>query len=260
MVNYFKLINGGTFVGIASSLDFLALQQKHHLLLLSDVEHGQYVTVNGVLYRDNWMTPVTDSDIRYETVSIIEIEAAEYNTLHESIDAGEEIIPEPEIEEPPEYEIPTDPNDEITIEFVRGKKIAVLSKQCQDMIVNGVDVELSTGETKHYSLSVEDQLNIASMITMLQQGLDAVPYHADGELCEYYTAEDMQRIATAATTWKTYNITYFNSLKNWVSSMNDIEEIGAVTYGDMIPQEFCSVVLNQFLQEQETGDMDEEAI
>ena len=251
MVNYFKLINGRNFVGIASSLDFLKLQQKHRLLLLSDVEHGQYISVGGTLYRDQWMAPVTDDDIHYEVVSVIEIDEEEYNALYESMDSGDEVIVEPEIVETPEDEIPSDPNDEVTLEFIQEKKIATLSRQCQEAIVNGVDVELSSGEIKHYSLSVEDQLNIASMVTMLQQGVSAVPYHADGELCEYYSTEDMQRIATSATEWKTYHITYFNSLKNWVSSMDTVEDVASVTYGDEIPSEFCSVVLNQLMQAQE---------
>lgn len=247
MVNYFKLINGRDFVGIASSLDFLALQTKHHILLLSNVEHGQYISVNGVLYRDRWMSPVTDRSILYETVSVIEISEEEYTTLQESIDAGKEIEPEPEIEETPADEPSVDPNEEITTEFVREKKLAALSKQCQDAITHGVDVQLTSGEIKHYSLSVEDQLNIASMVTLIQQGIPTVPYHADGELCEYYTAEDMQLIATAATTWKTYHITYFNSLKNYINSLDNMDDIVAIQYGIMPPADFCSDVLLEMI-------------
>ena len=247
MVKYFKLINGKNFVGIASSLDFLALQQKHHLLLLSDVESGQYISINGVLYRDQWMKPVADDNIRYEIASVLEISEDEYIALRETIDAGEEIATEQDVVEVPDDNIPSDPNDEITIEFIRGKKLTALSKQCQDAIVHGVDVELSTGETKHYSLSVEDQLNIASMITLIQQGMPAVPYHADGELCEYYEAQDMQRIATAATSWKTYHITYFNSLKNYINSLDDVAAVADIQYGMMPPTDFCSDVLLEMI-------------
>ena len=94
-----------------------------------------------------------------------------------------------------------------------------LSDACQQVIFNGVDVEMSDGTTKHFTLKVEDQLNLLSLTAMASSGAQAIPYHAEGELCVYYSAEDISRIAAAATQFKTYHISYFNSLKNWIESM-----------------------------------------
>lgn len=81
----------------------------------------------------------------------------------------------------------------------------------------------------------------------------AIPYHASGELCEYYSAEDMTLIVSQTTQFKTYHTSYFNSLKNWVESMGSIAEVGEVFYGDPVPAEFCSVVLTQLMQTQEAS-------
>lgn len=111
MVNYFKLINGRNFVGVASSLDFLKFQQKHRLLLLSDIEQGQYISVDGTLYRDVWMAPVTDDIITYEVVSVIEINEDEYNVLRESVAPGDDIGDVEDVEENINEE-PEEPNEQ----------------------------------------------------------------------------------------------------------------------------------------------------
>ena len=63
----------------------------------------------------------------------------------------------------------------------------------------------------------------------------------------------MTLIVAQATQFKTYHTSYFNSLKNWVESMESIAEIGEVSYGDPVPAEFCSVVLTQLMQAQEVS-------
>jgi predicted DNA-binding ArsR family transcriptional regulator len=42
---------------------------------------------------------------------------------------------------------------------------------------------------------------------------------------------------------KTYHTTYYNSLKNYINSLQTIEEIAAITYGIEIPDEYKSEVL-----------------
>ena len=71
---------------------------------------------------------------------------------------------------------------------------------------------------------------------------------SDGELCKFYSPEDIIKISTGATNFKTYQISYFNSLKAYIESMNDIESISAITYGTQIPEEYVSDVLKSLLQ------------
>ena len=83
---------------------------------------------------------------------------------------------------------------------------------------------------------------------MVASGETNIPYHADGELCKFYSPEDIMKITEGATNFKTYQVSYFNSLKAYIESMSDIESISAITYGVQIPDEYMSDVLKSLLQ------------
>ena len=127
-----------------------------------------------------------------------------------------------------------------------------MSKACQSAITAGVDVTLSDGTVHHYSLTQEDQLNLMSLQSMAAAGAEAVPYHADGEACVYYSAVDFNKIIEAATLWKLYQESYFNSLRGYIHSLADEKELAAVAYGMEIPEAFQTDVLRQ-LKAQMTG-------
>lgn len=55
------------------------------------------------------------------------------------------------------------------------------------------------GETHHFSLTTQDQLNLITLSAMVSQGAEQVPYHADGELCKFYSVSDMLAIINQAT-------------------------------------------------------------
>lgn len=134
-----------------------------------------------------------------------------------------------------------------SIDEAREDKIAAMSAACNAAITGGVDVELSDGNTYHYSLTLEDQLNMMNIQAMVASGAESVPYHADGEECRYYSAADFAAIADAATAWKLYQESYFNSLRGYIQSMTTVEEIEAVTYGMEIPTEYQTDVLRDLI-------------
>ena len=78
---------------------------------------------------------------------------------------------------------------------------------------------------------------------MIESGETALPYHADGELCRFYSVEDINLIINTATKHKTYHITYFNSLKAYINSLNSIEDISNIFYGVAIPINYQSEIL-----------------
>lgn len=82
---------------------------------------------------------------------------------------------------------------------------------------------------------------------MVQSGEKEIPYHADGELCKFYSAADVMTIISTATAFKTYQVTYHNALKLYVESLNTIEEINGVTYGMDIPEDYQSDVLKAIM-------------
>ena len=245
-MNYYKLISGTNIVGVGLSLDLRRFQKKHRIILFCNEESAQYIQCKDVLYHDNWMLPITTDTVPYETAEVIRIDEQEYNTLKAALETEDEIVIKPEtpVEEEPEY---VDPNEVITVDYVKSVKIAEMSNTCNKVITNGFDVVLSDGNSYHFSLTTQDQLNLITLSSMVANGETQIPYHADGELCRFYSAEDINIIITTATQFKTYQISYFNALKAYIESLDDMNEIGAITYGVDIPAKYQSDVLKALI-------------
>ena len=128
-----------------------------------------------------------------------------------------------------------------SIEFVRAAKLRAMSNTCRTTIESGFDLELR-GEIHHFSLDTQDQLNLISLSVMAQTQT-LIPYHADGESCIFYTNEEINEIVDAATSFKIYHTTYYNALKNYINSLETIEEIEQIAYGIEIREEYKTDVL-----------------
>ena len=241
-MKFYKLIDGLEFIGIGRSNDLRKFQKKHQILLSCNESEAQYIQCGDVLYRDLWMVPLSTNDIEYMYVDVIEINKEEYDELSLAIKLNEEIKvirePEPVVEEPLIEE-----QEQVTIEYIRSTKISEMSVACESTITEGFDIELSDGKMRHFSLTEKDQLNLIAIQGMLLSGADVIPYHADGELCEYYTSEDMALIINKANAFKTYHVSYFNSLKLYINSLATIGRIMAIYYGVEIPKRYQSKVL-----------------
>ena len=172
----------------------------------------------------------------YDTVTIEETTEAEAAAIMEAIDANRP-IPQPE---------PQNPDPDGSVELVRENTVAKMSAACNAAITAGVDVVLG-GVPQHFSLALEDQLNLISLQGLLAAGATEVPYHADGQECRFFTAEEFNQIAAAATAWKIYQESYFNSLRAYILSMTAVGDLAAVTYGMEIPEEYQTDVLKQLL-------------
>lgn len=131
---------------------------------------------------------------------------------------------------------------------IKANKTAEMSAACRAAIVAGFDVTLSDGKDHHFSLTVEDQLNLNALFGLLATGAEQVPYHADGETCMYFTAADMQTVVQEATAHKTYHESYFNSLKAYIASKRTAASVNAIEYGTEIPEQYQSDVLKALLE------------
>lgn len=246
-MKYYKLIQNNEIIGIATSNDFMEYLQHCDCYSRADENSGEYVSCNGKFYRDDWMQPAQHLS-RYENATIISISQAEYEIFRAAIISNQTIPTtidddEPETIEPPEN---IDPVVVSSLEYIRDSKISEMSLQCRKTIEAGVDVELRM-ETKHFSMDTQDQLNLMSLGVMAQTQ-ELIPYHADGETCIFYTADEINQIVAAATAHKVYHTTYYNALKNYINSLSTIEEIAAITYGTPIPDEYQSEVLKVITQ------------
>ena len=152
---------------------------------------------------------IIEAIIEHIVAEITSISEEEYNILKEALEENEEIIIEPDDgnDEPEIPVIPDQPEDpDITLEFVRNSKLSEMSRACRETIESGIEIMIR-GETKHFSLTTQDQLNLMSLSVMAQtQSL--IPYHADGEETDFYTSEEINQIVEAANALKIQHTTY----------------------------------------------------
>ena len=108
-------------------------------------------------------------------------------------------------------------------------KSSEINIACENMIVAGVDYK-STAGLQHYSLTTYDQTNIMALGSEAKQG-KSVPYHANGEICRFYTPDDFLGLVATVMYCITYNTTYANMLKHQVADMTNVDDVLAVQYG-----------------------------
>lgn len=239
-MKYFKMINDNSFIGAIHSGQFVAQSPDKPKLFYANELTGQFVSYQGTLYRDYWMVAIENPLFPFEIVTITEITEEEYIAIMEAIHNNETIdIDDDEEEEPVEPII--EPELDETVEFVRAAKIKEMSSTCRQTIEAGFNLDLR-GETRHFSLTTQDQLNLMSL-SIMAQTQELIPYHADGEETTFYTSNEINMIIQTATELKVYNTTYYNALKTYINSLETIEEISAITYGTPIPDEYKTDVL-----------------
>ena len=211
-MKYYKIVKNKKFIGVGTTLNLRRFQKKHEIMLICNEAQVQYIQLGDTLYRANWMWPENTDSVKYEIADVIRIEKDEYDLLLNAVESNEEIAIEEEPiikEEPIIIENPT-------IDFVRASKISELKYYCNKEITNGIDVKLSDGETRHFSMSLEDQINLLTMA-----------YLSDDSV---YSAEDMKTIIVETNSYKNSHIAKFKRLENRVNSLNTIEEVSAVNY------------------------------
>ena len=124
-------------------------------------------------------------------------------------------------------------SEEISLTNAKTQKINELSEACEQTIINGVQI----GD-KHYSMALTDQLNLESLKTTIMASATTVPYHSDGENCSLHNSADFLRIYNVCAAHKISQTTYFNQLKQYIESLNDVNDINAITYGQELTGEY----------------------
>jgi hypothetical protein len=89
-------------------------------------------------------------------------------------------------------EIETETN-EINFENLKKSKFKEVGMACTGIIHTGITV----GDC-NYSLETYDQINLMGQLDAIQQGAEAVPYHANGNLCRMFPAAEFVQIAEKA--------------------------------------------------------------
>lgn len=126
------------------------------------------------------------------------------------------------------------PDDWTDIAQVREAKKEEIGLACSAAIYAGIDVG-----GKHFSLTEHDQTEIMAQYTFVKEGAEAVPYHADGELCRMFTAQEFTEISTAATAHIFYHRTYCNHVNAWIARAG-LDEVETITYGAELPEDLAA--------------------
>lgn len=125
------------------------------------------------------------------------------------------------------------PSDWNNVEQVRAVRKQEIGAECSAAIYAGVDVGGS-----HYSLTEHDQTELLAQAQAVKEGAAAVPYHADGELCRMYPAEEFTALAQAATAHVFYHRTYCNHVNAWIARA-DLAELDSIKYGAELPADLA---------------------
>lgn len=252
-MNYYKVINNDRQiidVLIDSNITYVKWQNVNKLLISCGEQEAEgFLSSDCVNVYHTKNHSELPSDVDFIEVTLKEITEDDYNILRKAIDESKPIEPEPEPTPDPEPE-PEEPKpDDDTLQLVKSGKVSEMSKDCNNTITNGFDVVLSDGKSHHFSLTTQDQLNLITLTGLVSSGETSIAYHADNELCKFYSAEDIACITNYATQFKTYHVSYFNSLKAYIEALEDVKEISSIEYGTDIPEEYQSEVLKALLQQ-----------
>ena len=203
-MKFFKIIKDKEFIGVGTTRDMRRFQKKHNVFLVCDENDAQYIQCGEVLYHAPWMEAVDGAPM---VADVIRIEEDEYNCLVSAIESNEEIkfSDEPVVE----HESVVDEVEELTIDYIRSAKLAELKRECNKAIAEGFDMELSDGETRHFTLSMDNQIDL---------------------LTQAYFDESMKPVVIEMNNFKTKHMDCLKELEEYVSFLTSIEEITAVSY------------------------------
>ena len=237
---FYKAIKDGIVVDVYKDLQYVKYDTKSKMVLRCkkhDVPEGIIQRNGEKIYQvEDW--PSLPGE--YETVSLVEFDAQDvYDGLLAALN-------ENELVKEPEEEIVIDTQD---IELAREGKINAMSSMCEKTITEGFDIELSDGESHHFSLEVTDQIMISVLAQKALAGETNLPWHADGEPCQFWTPQDILAINSAMERLVTYHQTYFNSLKMYILSIEDFITLNNISYGCDIPEEYQSNVYKVLINE-----------
>ena len=128
------------------------------------------------------------------------------------------------------------------LETLRASKEAEISAACNAAIVAGMDVETLQG-TEHFALQETDQINLTTAYNAILAGATGYPYHADGELCRMFTAEEITAISMASISHKLYHTTLCNHLLTWARRAATELELESITYtADDLPEDLAATM------------------
>ena len=179
-----------------------------------------------------------------------------YTTVYREIEGGVQFSNDGSVyvepEQPSEPDTPDYEPYVPTLDEVKESKVKEMNAVQQQTIQHGIDVTLTDGATEHFSLTDHDQTSLMGLQSQVAAGVEQIPWHTsnESEHCKFYSNADMALITTAAMEYVTWHVTYFRDLRIYIRSLDNIDDVKAITYGVAIPQEYQSEPLKAMMAAQ----------
>lgn len=126
--------------------------------------------------------------------------------------------------------------NEDKIKSLRTKKLTEISNKCTELLKKGIDFD-----GHHYSATLEDQVNVEALKNVIQAGAKSVMYHADGELCREFTAQEFLSLYKEIFIYKNTQLTYRNILGYYILQLTTEDDINSVEYGQELTGEYLKL-------------------
>ena len=205
----YKIIKDNKVIDTVVHADFIRFLSPTSIIRTTESE-AQGIT--GSDYKTTYSFVFVDSSIPVVTIEKIDVE--EFNRLKSLLNSEQEVVANSRL-----------------LTTVKETVIAKLSDICKDKIISGFSTLLSDGQVYNFKLTAEDQLNLLSIENQLYNGNASFIYHATGMPCKSYSFEDMSKIIKAFRRHVLYHTTYFNTAKQYINSLTDLNKIKTFFYG-----------------------------
>lgn len=257
---FYKITHNQEIVDVNTNLNinYVKYDKYHQSLKICTSDDSNILGIvssdNSVIYHLIDYPKIPDVILgEFIDVRIKEISEEDYIVFKKALDEQKEIIdPEPYIPpEPTPEEKEKEEERKSSLQFVKDRKIEYMSYLCHQTIEEGILITLSDDLEHQFMLKDEDQRFLLGTLTKLSAGALQVSYHDHNGNCTYYSAEDMMKIIQGAFFHIEFHQTYFNSLRYYINSMDNLVDVSAVYYGIEIPEEYQSQPLKDLLAKME---------
>ena len=221
----YKIIQNDKVIDVVERAKFVQFLEFGHIALTDKT------SAQGIVGSDNSTVYSFVEGTAYPLVSLEAINADEFSRLLSLLNSGVEVSA-----------------DESALAKAKRAKLEALSGVCKYRITAGFKIMLSDNQESHFALSAEDQLNLTQIDNQLANGEEYFIYHATNQPCKVYNRDDMTRIVKAFRHHVLYHTTYFNTAKQYIKSLTDIEKVNLFYYGADVIDYADDTIVKQILK------------
>lgn len=206
----YKIIQEGKIVDVVRNPSFIKFLSSGHIAM-TDKSSAQGVVGSDAktVYSFGYNTNKAEAIVKIDKISL-----NEFNRLQSLLNSERKLS-----------------KTEKELISARQDKILELSDICKNKITNGFSVMLKDGNTYNFRLTAEDQINLLNLENQLNTGAESFIYHSTNSACRVFVREDIKKIIKTYRKHVLYHTTYFNTAKQYINSLTNVNKINDFSYG-----------------------------